>query len=232
MSKCEQLATQGFAVIPDVLTTEEVRMLREALEGSLCKPTRQGGVRNLLDRCPAVAEVANSAAIRSLVQPVLGLRAFPVRGILFDKTPDANWKVPWHQDLTIAVQSREETTGFGSWTTKDGVQHVQPPTEILEGMLAVRIHLDECGADNGPVRVIPGSHSRGRLTAGQIRSLRESIPSKSCTVGKGGVLLMRPLLLHASSAAASPTHRRVVHLEWASCGLPNGLRWFSEAGGS
>jgi ectoine hydroxylase-related dioxygenase (phytanoyl-CoA dioxygenase family) len=152
----------------------------------------------------------------------------PLSGTLFDKTPDANWKVPWHQDLSIAVQQKIPIDGFGPWSVKAGVVHVQPPAAILETMLAVRIHLDDCNEENGPVRVIPGSHQHGRLTAEQIRTIPSTVPSISCPVGRGGVLLMRPLLLHASSASQSPHHRRVIHIDFASGELPSGLKWFSE----
>jgi ectoine hydroxylase-related dioxygenase (phytanoyl-CoA dioxygenase family) len=192
--------------------------------GALCR----GGVRNLLDRAPEVQELADSAPIRELVEPVLGERAHPVRGILFDKTEDSNWKVPWHQDLTIAVKCRIDTPGYGPWTTKEGVLHVQPPVDVLENMLAVRIHLDDCGESNGPLRVIPGSHHLGRLSAEQIQNMQRTSSSTTCCVKAGGVILMRPLLLHTSSAAQSPGHRRVIHLEFAACDLPGGLSWHSE----
>jgi ectoine hydroxylase-related dioxygenase (phytanoyl-CoA dioxygenase family) len=213
--------TDGFAIVPSLLTNAEAATLAEAANRAYTAP-RQGGLRNILHRIPAIRQLATSAAIRNLIQPILGNQAFPVRGILFDKTPDSNWKVPWHQDLTIAVEEKIDTPGFGPWTIKDGAHHVQPPTAILESMLAVRIHLDDCNDDNGPLRVIPGSHTHGRLTAEQIHSL-----AIQCTVARGGALLMRPLLLHASSAATSPRHRRVIHIEFASQPLPGALRWLS-----
>ena len=224
----EQIAANGFAIVPNFLGTDETASLLDAVkaanEGRMI--AGRGGLRNLLDRVPKVREFAESSGIRNLVEPILGQHAFAARGILFDKTPEVNWKVPWHQDLTIAVENKIEATGFGPWTVKDGVQHVQPPTEILESMLAVRVHLDECSEENGPLRLIPGSHSKGRLSAEQIHLIQAAASSVSCTVGQGGVLLMRPLLLHASSAAMSPNHRRVIHLEFASCNLPSGLRWY------
>lgn len=218
-------ADDGFAIFPGLLTAAETAALSESANNT--PPARQGGVRNILHKNPAIRRLATSAAIRSLVDPILGNQAFPVRGILFDKTPESNWKVPWHQDLTIAVEQKVETPAFGPWTIKDGVQHVQPPTEILEAMLAVRIHLDDCNDDNGPLRVIPGSHTLGRLTAEQIHSLANTSISIQCTLARGDALIMRPLLLHASSAATSPRHRRVIHIEFASQPLPGALRWLS-----
>jgi ectoine hydroxylase-related dioxygenase (phytanoyl-CoA dioxygenase family) len=108
---------------------------------------------------------------------------------------------------------------------KDGVAHVQPPVEVLEQMLALRLHLDDCGPANGPLQVIPGSHKSGRLNARQISEWRDRQPAKICSVSRGGALLMRPLLLHASSPATEPKHRRVLHLEFAAEPLPCGLQW-------
>lgn len=187
----------------------------------------KGGVRNLLG-LPSVSQVANSLSIRSLVEPVLGESAFPVRATLFDKTPGANWKVPWHQDLSIAVQARIDVDGFGPWSIKAGVVHVQPPASVLETMLAVRIHLEDCGEENGPLRVIPGSHQQGRLSAEQVQTIVGMATSVNCPVRCGGALLLRPLLLHASSASTSPMHRRVIHVDFASTELPAGLKWFTD----
>lgn len=213
----------GFAVIPGVLSPLRVEEVIDAVEVASVATAGKGGTRNLLDRVPGIRDLAEVDPIRGLVERVLGRNPFAARAILFDKTPTTNWKVPWHQDLTISVEARLDVAGFGPWTVKEGVVHVQPPTAILESMLAVRIHLDDCGEDNGPVRVIPGSHRRGRLTMEQIQAAQSESPIVTCPVGSGGVLLMRPLLLHASSAAVSPAHRRVIHIEFSSTELPGGL---------
>jgi ectoine hydroxylase-related dioxygenase (phytanoyl-CoA dioxygenase family) len=161
----------------------------------------------------------------SIVRPLIGRAARPVKGIYFDKTPDANWKVAWHQDLSIAVREEKAAPGFSGWSIKAGAIHVQPPAEILASMLTVRLHLDAAGDENGALRVIPGSHQHGRLDSAAIDRLVEQTQPVTCLVGKGGVLLMRPLLLHASSAAVRPTHRRVIHLEYSADTLPHGLEW-------
>jgi hypothetical protein len=111
-------------------------------------------MRNLFDVAPGVRALATSAPVRTVAEAALGPHCFAVRGILFDKTPDANWKVIWHQDLTVAVRARAAVAGFGPWSEKAGVPHVQPPVDVLEQMVAVRVHLDDCGPDNGPVRVL------------------------------------------------------------------------------
>lgn len=177
---------------------------------------------------PSVADLARSDVLRALVEPILGKSYRPVRAILFDKTADANWNVFWHQDLSIAVQERKEAAGFGPWTVKSGVQHVQPPSAILEQMLTVRLHLDNCHEANGPLQVIPRSHKQGRMNADTVRAWREDKSPITCVAGPGAALLMRPLLLHASSSATSAGHRRVVHIEYAGMALPDGLRWYTE----
>jgi len=173
--------------------------------------------------------MANSGSIKSLAEAALAADPFPVRALLFDKAPVANWKVPWHQDTAIAVAERVEVAGFIGWSVKDGVPHVHPPTEILEQMVALRIHLDDCGPDNGPLRVLPGSHRHGKLDEAEIEHWRRTTTEVSCCVAQGDVLVMRPLLLHASSPAKLPSHRRVIHLEYACGALPDGMRWFAQS---
>jgi len=147
-----------------------------------------------------------------------------VRGIFFNKTKQSNWKVAWQQDLTIAVRERREVGGFGPWSKKAGVLHVQPPAEIMGRILAIRLHLDESGPDNGPLRVIAGSHKEGRPSAEEVAHLGKS-RCETCVIPKGGALLMRPLLLHTSSACIVPKPRRVIHFEFVAAELPQRLEW-------
>jgi len=229
----EEIEENGFALRENTLSLSEIaRLLTNLAEidhpGTLQRRNAVFAIRNLLDALPEFRELANSAAIRALIEPILGANAFPVRGILFDKIADANWKVPWHQDVTIAVQQRIETEGFGPWSIKASALHVQPPADILENMLSVRLHLDPCQAENGALRVLPGTHRMGRIPEDQIPAIREQSSEFVCESGPGGVLLLRPLLLHASSPSQLPNHRRVIHLDFAAVQLPNGLRWFSE----
>ena len=229
----DEIEKNGFAIRENILPPSEVNQLLAAIAqidepGVLQRRSSIYAVRNLLDASPEIRELTDSAAIRALIEPILGAEAFPVRGILFDKIADANWKVPWHQDVTIAVQERVETEGFGPWSIKADVLHVQPTARVLENMLSVRLHLDPCHAENGALRVIPGSHRHGRIPEDQIPAIREQSQEFVCESGVGGALLMRPLLLHASSPSQLPNHRRVIHIDFAAVSLPNGLRWFSE----
>jgi hypothetical protein len=184
-----------------------------------------GGLRNLLCSSPIVQQFSNAPGVMSLLRAATGLKPFPVRAIFFDKNPKANWLVPWHQDLAIAVTERIEVQGFTGWSVKEGVLHVHPPTEILENMITIRLHLDDCGNENGPLKLIPGSHRAGKLAAPEIRRVVKSTGAVTCEISKGDLLLMRPLILHASSAATQPSHRRVLHVEYAAGKLPNGLSW-------
>ena len=226
----ETIKRDGFSIVPQVLDAEQVSALIAAVEGisegqGVRRRENVYAVRNLLESLPEVAALAESPAIRALVTPMLGSGCFPVRGILFDKTADANWKIVWHQDLSVAVAEKREAAGFGPWSEKAGVVHVQPPASVLERMLTVRLHLDDCDETNGPVQVLPGTHREGRLTNEQIQRYRQEIESVVCTTPSGGALLMHPLLLHASSASQAPRHRRVIHLEYAADALPGGLQW-------
>jgi hypothetical protein len=177
----------------------------------------RGGTRRLLDVVPA--SLIRETGLSDVVRDALGPRAHLTRAIFFDKTPETNWKVPWHQDLHLAVERRAELPGYGPWSVKEGILHVIPPPGVLTQMLALRLHLDPCGAENGPLRVLPGTH-RNRWAPQEIEALREEIPEHECHLEEGGVLLVRPLLVHSSPVAALPGHRRVVHLEYCAAELP------------
>ncbi|MBX3444994.1 MAG: phytanoyl-CoA dioxygenase family protein [Planctomyces sp.] len=226
----------GFAVIEGVLGNDEVSTLRQAVEtlGEREEVLRRGsiyGVRNLLEVLPAAAEVAAHPALRSLVRPVLGDGCFAVRGTLFDKNAGANWSLFWHQDSIITVREKRETPGFSKWSQKAGVWHVEPPHEVFEQMLTLRLHLDDCGPDNGPLRVLGGSHRCGWVDD-EIEDWKRSTRETVCTAAAGGVVVMRPLLLHASSASASPSHRRVLHIEYAATDLAGELEWNTRISGA
>lgn len=227
-----ELEEQGFAIIPKVIDESTVEALLDALasvgltDAVKQRAGRAFGIRCLLELVPATRELADSDPLRALIEPVLGKKAKVVRGIFFDKTPVANWKVPWHQDTVIAVRARQHATGFSAWSVKAGVVHVQPPSEILASILAVRLHLDDTDETNGALRIIPGSHLHGLLDDDAIQQWKARGEIVTCAVPRGGALLLRPLLLHASSVAAQPTHRRVLHLEYSAMDLPEGLEWY------
>jgi len=226
----EAIERDGFAIAPRVFPAESIAAVLEQFkdvprsESTRRRGQSDFGIRNLLEVVPYVRQVADSPSIRSLAESIAGVGARVVRAIFFDKTAEANWKVAWHQDLTIAVSQRIEVPGFSSWSSKANVAHVQPPTSILEQLLTLRLHLDAADEQTGALKVIPGSHKHGRLSADEIEQFKQTAKPVTCAVEEGDVLLMRPLLLHASSASTA-VHRRVIHLEFSSTALPGGLEW-------
>ncbi len=217
----DQLRQQGFRILPDCVRTSR----RRSIDLELANVEMTGaGRRNLLGDTPSIRDFAGDE-LAALLKPFGSENHFPVRALLFDKTPETNWNVSWHQDLSIAVADRIDTPGFGGWSLKEGVWHVQPPAAILERMLTVRLHLDDCGPEHGPLRVIPGSHRLGRLDADGIAACRAKTPAEEIHCRAGDALVMRPLLLHASSKATRPSRRRVFHVEFACEELPGDLRW-------
>lgn len=224
-----QLEHQGFCLVPDVAGKADVDALKTVFErADLARSECNGeiyGARNLLGLAQ-VRAVAALPSVASCLLPVLGkgkgFRA--VRGIFFDKTVGANWPVLWHQDLSLAVQERRELPGWSNWSVKRGLTHVQPPPEILAQMVTMRLHLDDCPAENGALRIIPGSHRKGLLARPEIQAMAAAGPTQFVTARAGDAVFIRPLLLHASSAAQTPHHRRVLHLEFAPFDLlPVGL---------
>lgn len=230
--KSESFNERGFDLIDNAFENQVIEGLIEKFlridfgERAKQRKLVAFGVRNLLNVAPFVKEFSDSDAIRRLIEPIAGENARVVRAIYFDKTPEANWKVPFHQDLTITVRECRKSAGFVSWTTKANVWHVQPPASVIENIVALRVHLDDTDESNGALRVIAGSHNLGRLTAEQIKELKDTGEIVNCPVGKNGAMLMRPLLLHASSTAVNASHRRVIHFEFSSQNLPNDLEWY------
>lgn len=200
---------EGFRLHRAVLSIEETEALRVEAD----QVAREAGgacVRRLRYRSTTFAALAMDQRLLRLLPE----RVMPVRSILFDKTPGENWPVAWHQDVTLALATRIDVPGYGPWSIKDGVVHVQPPVEVLQRMVTLRLHLDPTPAENGALRVLPGSHRHGRLSASEIEAWKTK-PAAICAADPGDVLAMRPLLLHASSRSERPGHRRIVHLEYA-----------------
>ena len=222
------LARDGYFVVEGVLDEASVEAFKALVEREVKLDAGRGGVRNLLN-VAEMRELARSPAVRAIVEPILGLSAKAVRGILFDKTSGTNWKVPWHQDCTIAVAERVDVEGYGPWSVKAGVIHVQPPAAVLEQMVSVRIHLDDCPDENGALRVIAGSYRMGKIPEARIAAVVSDGRVVVCEVGAGGALIMRPLLVHSSSTAVSAGHRRVLHFDFAVGELRAGLRWAADS---
>ena len=219
----DEVSSSGFTIVADALTHEDLDSLAADIDAA--SEGARAGIRNLFQCAASVRSLPRHPAIRSIVKAILGRGAFAVRAILFDKAPESNWNVPWHQDVTIAVAQQTGVDGYGAWSNKDGVPHVQPPVAVLEQMLAVRVHVDDCGQQNGPLRVLPGSHRHGRLDRAAVEDWQRRVSPLLCHVPRGGLVVMRPLLLHSSLAAEAAHRRRVIHLEFAATELEPPLTW-------
>ena len=159
-----------------------------------------------------------------IAEGALGKPARPVGATLFDKSPQSNWLVVWHQDTALPLCDRRDVPGWGPWSVKHGVLYAHAPATALERVVALRVHLDDSTILNGPLRVLPGSHQHGLLDDPEIAQLARLVPSVDCLAASGSVILMRPLLVHASSKAMAPAPRRVIHIEYTdTLGQDGGL---------
>jgi hypothetical protein len=175
---------------------------------------------------PLVASMlAVEGALGRLATDVLGPTSRAVRAVMFDKTAERNWQVAWHQDRTIAVRERREVPGFGPWSVKGGVVHVEPPADITANMITLRLHLDPCGDDNAPLLIAPGSHWLGRIPAAEIDQVVSRLGEVACLAEPGDVWLYSTAIVHASRAALHPIRRRVLQVDYAGNDLPCGLEW-------
>jgi len=204
----------GLATVKGILDSQEVDKFSGALQLS-CLHRSRAGIRHLLGN-PAVQELANDFRLLTISRRILGDGAFPFRATLFDKSPDANWLITWHQDTALPLMEKGEAPGWGPWSVKDGVIYAHAPASALEQVVALRLHLDDSTHENGPLRVVPGTHSRGVLTDTEVDSIVAGENPVTCTVGKGGVIVMRPLIIHASSKSQSDIPRRVLHIEYVA----------------
>jgi len=159
-----------------------------------------------------------------LAEEILGVGTIPFRATLFDKSPTSNWLVVWHQDTALPLLKRRDVPGWGPWSIKDGVNYAHAPAAALDQVLALRLHLDDSSAENGPLRVLPATHTLGVLDDNELHELSTRIAGVDCLVPRGGIIAMRPLVVHASSKSQSKAPRRVLHIEYAaSTAIAQGL---------
>lgn len=195
----------------------EVSLNSEKLERS--------GIRNLEKKFDSIARLAASPVVLSIAENLLCATPLLVRAIFFDKTDERNWLVTWHQDRTVTLNRKTGMPGWGPWSIKDSVCHVQPPCEVLKQMVTIRLHIDPADETSGCLNVIPGSHRLGILDQETIRRVVAAGCPVACVVAAGDAVIMRPHVLHSSGKSRAQGHRRVVHLEYSSYALPAGVRW-------
>jgi hypothetical protein len=219
--RSEMFESEGFAIAESAIAPEQVALTETDLDALSLD---RAGTRNLLLRswCSGLVHTLRTHPLIAFLVPE---EAVAVQCTLFEKSTNRNWLVPLHQDVHIPVRERIDHPSLSGWSEKQGVLYVQPPIEVLESLVAVRVHIDDCGSVHGPLRVVPGSHLSGRLPDHAIPSLRAARDEHLCVVGRGGALVMKPLLLHASSKATVPNRRRVLHFLFGPKALPLGLSW-------
>jgi Phytanoyl-CoA dioxygenase (PhyH) len=208
-----QSIDDGFRVVASVFSRDGMNGISQEIAESSARRSR-AGIRHALRLAP-VAKIAGDRALIDLARSLLG-PAFPFRATLLDKSATANWLVVWHQDTALPLCHRIESPGWGPWSVKAGIAYAHAPASALSQVLALRVHLDDSTAGNGPLRVLPGTHTLGVLSDGAIHDLAKEIRPIDCVCPKGGVVAMRPLIVHASTKSPSDAPRRVLHIEHAA----------------
>jgi ectoine hydroxylase-related dioxygenase (phytanoyl-CoA dioxygenase family) len=217
------MASEGFAIRAAAFSASELATFTARIAG-LDMARSRAGIRHLL-RFDEFARLAHDPRLLGFAAEWLGAPAIPFKATLFDKSADANWLVAWHQDTALPIESRAQVAGWGPWSEKHGITYAHAPAQALEKIVAIRIHLDDSGAENGPLRVLSGTHQLGVLNDAEISEYATRMAPTECVALAGDLMAMRPLIIHASSKVQSDTRRRVLHIEYAgSLQLGNGLR--------
>jgi ectoine hydroxylase-related dioxygenase (phytanoyl-CoA dioxygenase family) len=221
----------GCKIVPDIFPSRRIDSLLTALEAAVLSRSR-AGARHLMSHA-AIAQIAHDPRMLEVASEFLRGEPLPFRATLFDKSPAANWLVAWHQDTALPLRERRDTAGWGPWSVKAGVWYAHAPASALERVIALRLHLDDSTSENGPLRVLPGTHTFGVLSDDEIAAFLCSsrpvptlpvgtdvrglgpVAPVECLVSRGGIVAMRPLIVHASSKSVSPLPRRVLHIEYA-----------------
>ena len=225
----ENIFDKGFSVFENIYTEDEIENIIKTINkadqsnNTFRKTAGLFAMRQFLNEVPDAKPLIFNQKLKTLIDDLFGPGHFVVKSIYFDKPQKSNWFVAWHQDQSISVNKKTDTAGYSSWTVRQGQIAVQPPLEILENNFTIRIHLDKTDEQNGALKVVPGSHLKGVQRAENIDWSVD--PAVTCNVNAGGIMMMRPLLMHASDRTTSNQTRRVVHIEFSNVELPEGLNW-------
>ncbi|ASK30310.1 phytanoyl-CoA dioxygenase [Chryseobacterium sp. T16E-39] len=224
-----EVLEKGFTVINTVFSEKEIESIIHTIENmDTSKDTfRKSGdlfaIRQFLKEAPESTEFIFIDHIKKIIKDIFGEKYFIVKSIYFDKPEKSNWYVAYHQDLTISVDKKIDVPDFGPWTTKQNQFAVQPPLDVLENIYTLRIHLDDTDEENGALKVVPTSHAKGIYRPETIDWTIEK--EEICKVEKGGIMIMKPLLLHGSNRTTNGKKRRVIHIEFSDRELPEELQW-------
>lgn len=223
------ITENGFTVIDKIFSDEEIEKISELIQNidtskeTFRKSEDLFAIRQFLKEIPEVKNLIFNENLKTIIKEIFGEKYFVVKSIYFDKPEKSNWYVAYHQDLTISVDKKLKIEDFGPWTTKQNQFAVQPPLNILENIFTIRIHLDETNENNGALKVIPKSHAEGIYRP---ETIDWNIETETiCNVEKGGIMIMKPLLLHGSNRTTNGRKRRVIHIEFSDMELPKELNW-------
>lgn len=225
----KRLLIEGFAVIDGIYNDQEINQIIAAIDyldhsaPTFRKSEDLFAVRKLLKEAPEIKSLIFSDRLKTALNELFGTGYFVTKSIYFDKPATSNWFVAYHQDLTISVDQQKSIDGFSKWTVKQNQYAVQPPLSLLQDNFTIRIHLNHTDENNGALKVIPKSHLKDIYRPENIDWSKET--EVSCNVRKGGIMLMKPLLLHSSSRTTNHQRRRVIHIEFSRTELPEGLAW-------
>lgn len=232
MNYSTEINSEGFAIINNVYTENEIEKLISLIENitendsdnaAFRKSQDLFAIRQFHKKIPETLDFIFNQNLKDIIQSNFGKGYFITKSIYFDKPEKSNWFVAYHQDLTISVDMKIEVENFENWTIKQNQFAVQPPKEILEDNFTVRIHIDTTTKENGALKVINNSHSKGILRIEKLNFENEK--ETICEVEKGGIMIMKPLLFHASKKTTNNERRRVIHIEFSKQELPSGLEW-------
>jgi ectoine hydroxylase-related dioxygenase (phytanoyl-CoA dioxygenase family) len=225
----QPLQSAGYEIINDVFTTQDITRLLDTINNidtsgpAFRKTNDLFAIRRFVKEVPAISPFIFTTRLCDIISHLFGKDYFLVKSIYFDKPEQSNWFVAYHQDLTISVDQKKPIEGFDQWTVKNDQFAVQPPVELLENIFTIRIHLDDTDENNGALKIVPGSHQKGIYRPETIDWSQEK--EIVCKVPQGGIMIMQPLLLHASNRTVNNNKRRVIHLEFSDQPLPGGLQW-------
>ncbi len=224
MNKKTEFENKGFAVVPEVYNSSEISQLRNILD-AYCSKLDQNkpvhAIRRAIKRIPELGPLLWNKNMKALISEMGGTDFFLTKSIYFDKPKESNWFVSYHQDLSISVEEKHQLENYGNWTKKDDQFGVQPPLEVLENIITLRLHLDDTDENNGALKLIPSSHKLGVKRIHEVSTESEVL----CKVPRGAIMLMKPLTFHASSRSKVQKRRRVLHLEFSNQELVKPLNW-------
>lgn len=233
MTNKQQLDELGFTILDGIFSGTEIKSILTSIQSAdtskatFRKSDDLFAIRQFLKEIPELHTLIFNNKLRTTIKNLIGDNFFVVKSIYFDKPEKSNWFVSYHQDLTISVDKKADISNYGPWTVKQNQFAVQPPLDILKSIFTIRIHLDDTDEQNGALKVVPKSHLKDIYRPETIDWTKES--EIICAVPKGGVMLMRPLLLHSSSRSTNNKQRRVIHIEFSNANLDGGLNWTEKA---